>query len=361
MPRPTRPCGVSARAGRCACGAGADRRLLAAGSAAPRPAHPGTAGGRPAAGAAQAHPLGLPPAVVNADWTHRNGASGGRIVHPALRPMPELVWAVDIGQGAGKRSRVLVGPIVAGGLIYAHRRRRPALGAHPQRAARLAHEPGAGGPGARFSGPGGGMSEAGGVLFVGTGFGEVMALDPRTGGAFWRRTAGGPDRARRRRCGTAGCCSSPATTSRYGLDARSGETLWRVQGTGGVGLLGSASPAVEGRLAVLPFASGEVLGVLARNGLSVWGAAVTGGRPGLARERHHRHQRRPGDRRRRGLRLEPGRPHRAARPPDRRAALDDPGGLLRPGLAGGRLGLPASPTRARWSAPMPRPARCSGR
>ena len=52
---------------------------------------------------------------------------------------------------------------------------------------------------------------------------------------------------------------------------------------GGPGLLGGASPAVDGQLAVLPFASGEVLGVLARNGLTVWGTAVTGGRRDVAR------------------------------------------------------------------------------
>ena len=84
----------------------------------------------------------------------------------------------------------------------------------------------------------------------------------------------------------------------YALDARTGATLWQVQGIGGAGLLGGASPAADGQLAVLPFASGEVLGVLARNGLTVWGTAVTGGRREFARNRHHRHQRRPGDRRR---------------------------------------------------------------
>ena len=52
---------------------------------------------------------------------------------------------------------------------------------------------------------------------------------------------------------------------------------------GGPGLLGGASPAVDGQLAVIPFASGEVLGVLARNGLTVWGTAVTGGRRDVAR------------------------------------------------------------------------------
>jgi outer membrane protein assembly factor BamB len=223
----------------------------------------------------------LPPAEENDDWTHRNGSSGGRLPHPALRPVPQLVWAVDLGQGSAKRTRVLVGPIAAGGLVYGidAAGRLTAVTRSGQIAWTKSLVPEAQVP---DSGPGGGMSVAGGVLFVGTGFGEIMALDPVTGGVFWRRSLEAPIR------------SSPTVQdgrvllvtrddSAYGLDARSGETLWRVQGTGGVGVLGSSSPAVAGKLAVVPFASGEVLGVLARNGLSVWGTAVTGGRPGLAR------------------------------------------------------------------------------
>ena len=138
-------------------------------------------------------------------------------------------------------------------------------------------------------------------------------------------------------------------------------TLWRTQGVGGTGLLGGASPAADGQLVVLPFASGEVLGVLGRNGLTVWGTAVTGGRREPGAQPHQRHQRRPGHRRRLGLCLEPERAHRPARPPLRRAGLDHAGGLLRAGLAGRRIGLPALRPSARWCGPTPRPAASSGR
>ncbi len=235
----------------------------------------------PAAGAAQTHPLGIPGAVVNAEWTHRNGSSGGRLVNPALRPVPELVWALDIGAGNSKRARLLAGPIVAGGLIYV-------MDADAQLSAvtrdgRLGWTrslvPQAA---VRDSGPGGGISEAGGVLFVTTGFGDVFALDPASGGTLWQRTLEAPVR------------SAPTVAdgrvlvvsrddNAYALDARSGATLWQVQGIGGVGLLGGSNAAVTGKLAVLPFASGEILGVLARNGLTVWGTAVTGGRRDVAR------------------------------------------------------------------------------
>jgi outer membrane protein assembly factor BamB len=227
--------------------------------------------------------LALPPAVVNADWTHRNGAAGGRLVHPALRPVPQLVWAAELGLGDAKRRRILTGPIVSGGLIFA-------MDAGGQLSAvsrdgsvvwRRSLVPAGQVP---DSGPGGGIAAEGGVLFVTTGFGELFALDRRTGATFWQRSFDAPIQAAPVVYGGRVVAVQRNDTA-VALDIRTGETLWEVQGTGGTGLLGGASPAADGPLVVVPFASGEVLGVLGRNGLTVWGTAVTGGRRGLARNR----------------------------------------------------------------------------
>ena len=189
------------------------------------------------------------------------------------------------------------------------------------------------------SGPGGGIAAAGGVLYVTTGFGEVFALDPRPAA----RSGSGRSRRRsapRRRWRTGGSWWCSATTPPTRSTPAPATTLWQVQGIGGTGLLGGASPAADGQLVVLPFASGEVLGVLARNGLTVWGTAVTGGRRELARNRINDISGDPVIDGGVGLCLEPERADGPARRRDRRARLDDPGGLLRAGLAGRRLGLP---------------------
>lgn len=226
-------------------------------------------------------PLAIPAPVVNAEWTHRNGASRGRLVNPALRPAPQLVWSVDIGEGDAKRRRIITGPIVAGGLVFAMDAagQVTAVTRSGQVAWTRSLVPEASVP---DTGNGGGFAEAGGVLFVTTGFGEVWALDAASGRTLWQKTMQAPVRA------------APTVADgkvlvvqrddvAFALDARNGETLWQVQGVGGPGLLGGASPAFDGQLAVIPFASGEVLGVLARNGLTVWGTAVTGGRSTVAR------------------------------------------------------------------------------
>jgi outer membrane protein assembly factor BamB len=235
----------------------------------------------PVADAAVSRALSLPPATVNAEWTHRNGASNGRLLHPELRPVPQLIWAVDLGAGDTKRSRLLTEPIVAGGLIYAMDAagQLSAVTRSGQVAWTRSLVPEAQVPDSAL---GGGLAEAGGVLYVTTGFGEVFALDARSGGTIWKRTLEAPIRAAPVVAGGR-VVAVQRDDIAYALDARTGETLWIVQGIGGPGLLGGASPAADGQLVVIPFSSGEVLGVLGRNGLTVWGTAVTGGRRNLAR------------------------------------------------------------------------------
>ncbi len=231
--------------------------------------------------AAAVRPVGLPAPVVNADWTHRNGAAGGRLVNPAFSPTPSLRWSVPIGEGDAKRRRILTGPIVAGGLVYtidaAGQLSAVTRGGQIAWTQSLVPPEQIG-----DSGPGGGFSYANGVLYVTSGFGEVRALDPATGRVLWSQTFEGPIRA------------APTVADgrvyvvarddvAFALDARDGHTLWQARGVGGVGLLGGASPAVDGQLVVIPFASGEVLGLVPRNGLQIWGTAITGGRRGLVR------------------------------------------------------------------------------
>ncbi len=236
-----------------------------------------------AAPARQAVPIALPPVAVNADWTHRNGFAGGRPAHPALAAVPQLRWSASIGEGEGRRSRILAAPVVAGGLIFTM-----------DAAGRLTASARDGGhvwsqslvPAGQTpdGGPGGGMAVAGGTLFVTTGFGEVLALGASSGQILWRQSFEAPIRA------------APVVhdglvvmvlrnDTAYALDTATGETRWRVQGAGGTGLLGGAAPAAAGQLVVIPFASGEVLGVLGRNGVTMWGTAVSGGRREFVRNR----------------------------------------------------------------------------
>lgn len=233
---------------------------------------------------AEVPPLALPPARANAEWTHPSGTAAGRPEHPALAPMPGLRWSVDLGQGSSKRTRLITVPVVGGGLVFALDSAGQLSAVHPngQVAWRQSLAP----AGERAeSGFGGGLAYADGTVYATTGYAEVLAIDAATGAIRWRHRLEAPARA------------APAVLdgrvfaiarndTAVALDAGTGSVLWRISGGGAsAGLLGGASPAAAGPLVVLPFSSGEVLGVVARSGTQAWGQAVTGGRRGLVRNR----------------------------------------------------------------------------
>ncbi|TPE53759.1 PQQ-like beta-propeller repeat protein [Amaricoccus solimangrovi] len=227
-------------------------------------------------------PVAIPAARMNADWTHHNGSAAGRLVNPAFSTAPSPRWSVPIGEGDARRRRILTAPVVAGGLVYTMDA-GGVVSALRQSDGQPVWSQSVVTPGQQAdNGPGGGFAYADGVLYLTTGFGQVMALDPRTGGRIWTQTMEGPVRAAPTVSGGQVFVVVRDDTG-YALDATTGETNWIVRGVGGTGLLGGASVATDGTLAVFPFASGEVLGIVARNGLQVWGTAVTGGRRELAR------------------------------------------------------------------------------
>jgi outer membrane protein assembly factor BamB len=233
---------------------------------------------------AQVPGLALPPSRLNGDWTHPRGGPGGRPEHPALADAPVLRWSVDIGHGAGRRTRLIAAPVVGGGLVFAldSAGTLSAVTTDGRLAWRAALAP----AGERTeAGFGGGVAYSGGSVYVTTGYAEILAVDAATGAIRWRHRLEAPARAAPTVLD--GRVFAVARNDvAVALDAPTGGVIWRITGAGGdAGLLGGASPAAEGSLVVLPFSSGEVLGVVARSGTQAWGQAVTGGRRELVRNR----------------------------------------------------------------------------
>jgi outer membrane protein assembly factor BamB len=227
-----------------------------------------------------AAPLG--PATALVDWTQPNAIASRAPGHIGGPSGLREVWRADAGAGTDSEASITSAPVVADGLVYTldaaatvaafdagsgrevWRTRVAPEGEDPE------------------DGFGGGLAWMDGRLFAATGFGEVVALGARDGAELWRRNLGAPIR------------SAPAAadgrvvvvtrdSAGFALSAEDGSVLWRVRGApGGAGVLGGASPAIGGPLAVLPFASGELIAVVAATGRRVWSDALTGGRGGLA-------------------------------------------------------------------------------
>ncbi len=223
----------------------------------------------------------MPAVRANADWTHRNGGPEHPGGHLALGGALTQVFAVNIGQGDGRRARITADPVVAGGVIYT-------LDAGAQVAAVTAA--GALAWTRDLTPPtdntrdasGGGLAVAGDRVLVSTGFGEVSALDAATGALVWTQDLDAPGGAAPTVAN--GLVYVVARDSRvWALELDSGRIRWQLNGTpGGANFSGGAGAAVTDGIAVFPFPSGEVLAAFPEGGLRRWSTVVTGQRRGRA-------------------------------------------------------------------------------
>jgi outer membrane protein assembly factor BamB len=231
--------------------------------------------------AAAAQPL--PPPSPNAEWTQTNARASHASGHLAGPEAPTLAWTADAGEGAGGNTAITGAPIVSGGRVYTldAAAQLGAFDAGSGTAAWRTDLSPAGENGEE--GFGGGLATDGQRIYATTGFGEVLAVDAGSGEIAWRFRAGAPFRAAPAVSG--GVVLAVTRDNRaVALSARTGEVLWRLEGlTADAGLLGGASPAISGNLAVVPFASGEVAGVELGTGRRIWSAVLGGARRGLAR------------------------------------------------------------------------------
>jgi outer membrane protein assembly factor BamB len=226
--------------------------------------------------------LKLPAASVNASWTHRNGNAGHFLSHPTLSASPKRIWSADIGAGNKKRQRLSSEPIVAGGRIYTLDSDGTvvAFGLNGTRewvvALKLENSP-------KSNGSGGGLAYADGRVAVTTGVGEVALLNAATGAIQWRHRV------------SSGISVAPAFDGKtvvvvsgenraVGLDAKNGRIRWaQKSSTVGANILGTGVPAIASGVAIVPFGSGEVQGVVLSNGLQAWNQVINGHRIGSSR------------------------------------------------------------------------------
>lgn len=229
----------------------------------------------------EARPISLPAAVANADWPQRGGNVRHLPPHGALSAAPQRVWSADIGAASTRRNRISAAPVVADGRIFTL---DAGMGLHAT-----------GLNGAALWGTdltpvgdrpsevsGGGLAVGAGRLFVSTGYGELIAVDPKTGGVLWRQDLG------------SSVSGAPAVdgdtvyvvgrdSGAWAVDVADGKVRWQITGTvGTTGMVGSSAPAVTDRLVLLPTVSGDLRAVMKAGGTESWQADIVGKRLGRA-------------------------------------------------------------------------------
>lgn len=229
----------------------------------------------------EARAISLPAAQVNAEWTHRGGSATHRIGHPALGPGLTLAFAADIGAGDTRRARITADPVVADGRVFAMDSGSRVTAVSTSGAVLWSRDLVRPGDTASDA-SGGGLAVAGGRLFVTTAFGDLVTLDAATGAEIWAQDLNAPGGSAPTVAGDLVYIAARDSRA-WAIERDTGLVRWTIDSIpGGANFAGGAGVAVGGEMAVIPFPSGEVLGVLAQGGLRRWSSVLAGARPGQA-------------------------------------------------------------------------------
>lgn len=239
-------------------------------------------------------PIVLPPPRLNESWSQPGGESNNSPGHLALSGSNlKQDWSASVGRGKSKVGRVTASPIVVDGRVFAldsdgslsafsisggsalwkaslaptTDKTGPGFSAITENILNLTAEDG--------GGYGGGVAADGGRIFAASGFGAVIAFDPATGNRVWEKNIGVPIR-------------SAPTAARdrlfvltvegrlYCFSTIDGAELWVVRGLPQQANLGlNASPAVDGEIVVVPYASGDLVALRVADGSGIWSESLS--------------------------------------------------------------------------------------
>lgn len=224
----------------------------------------------------------LPPPVANPEWPQYGGDPTHRMGHlAAVSDSLVPTWRVSIGRGAPGSARLFSPPVAAGGVLFA-------VDASPQLVAL-----GLGDGRTLWSWrpekariddrvAGGGAAVANGLVFLTLSYGEVVALNASSGEVVWSTRLLAPLRAPPSVAGGLVLVRS-ADSQLFALDARSGQLRWRhASALEPAAIQGGAPPAVQGRVVVTTYPSGEVVALTLDGGRPLWSDVVARPRRTLA-------------------------------------------------------------------------------
>jgi outer membrane protein assembly factor BamB len=215
------------------------------------------------------HEISLPAPVLNAEWSQPSGNASHAMRPVELENTLSKVWDVSIGSGSGTERRLLNGPVAGEGKVFSVDA-EGLVSAFSLKDGERVWEADTKPEDGAYQPFGGGIAYNAGKLFVTTSGAQVLCLDAKSGKVLWKNSVSAPVR------------SSPtvhegkvyAVTINNQLDVfeeETGKILWSHNGImESAGLLGGASVAAQGGVAIIPYSSGEVFALRAENGYPLW-------------------------------------------------------------------------------------------
>ncbi|MSO98292.1 MAG: pyrrolo-quinoline quinone [Rhodospirillaceae bacterium] len=216
----------------------------------------------------------LPKPEDTASWPQAGGLSHHAMHHMVLGDAPEPQWTESIGEGSGKRNRVLAEPVVAEGRIFTMDAEANVTAFDARTGDEYWQTETAPEDDNEGSFLGGGIAFDSGRIFITGGFAQVVALDAATGRLIWRASVEAPIRAAPAINGGRVFVST-VENQVVALSTIDGKQLWTYSAASTVTILmGAAAPAVDGGVVIVPFTNGEVVALRVDNGAVLWSETV---------------------------------------------------------------------------------------
>jgi len=242
----------------------------------------------------------LPDPYVNTDWPQAGGNVQHVVQHTGATGPLEKSWTKDIGEGSGRKGRVIAQPVIANGTIFTLDARYNVMAIEEATGSKYWDFKVEGierestregktsfidrirdpltftdGDGTDKEGVGGGLAYSNGTLFVASGLGKMVALNAQTGDMIWSRETRVP------------LNSAPAVDNGrvfvisddnelFALNETTGDVLWSYQGiTETASMLTAPAPAIIDDVVIAPFTSGELVALRVQNGVVLWQDALS--------------------------------------------------------------------------------------
>jgi outer membrane protein assembly factor BamB len=216
-----------------------------------------------------------PPAAPMAEWTQPGGTADNSPPQSTGSAVLERAWRANLGAGSNNRVKIAAPPVIADGTLFfldANHRVHAVSASDGRRIWSEALRPR---EGRDRVARGGGVAASAGRVYVTTGFGFVVALDAANGDEIWRTNADAPFQSAPTVAG--GRVFVITNDSELmAMDAGTGEVAWTYQAIAEPArILSAPSVAVDSETVVAPFASGEIVALLAANGRRLWADSLS--------------------------------------------------------------------------------------
>lgn len=221
------------------------------------------------------HEVKLPDALDLAQWPLPQGLPGTSIGNVRVDGF-NYAWRTSVGAGNSRTGRVTGSPVVADGRLFAADADSRLTAVDVASGSRLWSFDGEPQDDRSGGGSGGGAAVDGDRVYFATGYGQLVALDAKTGKEHWRFQMSAPAR------------SGPAVANgrifvatidnqTHAVDATNGKRIWQHSGISeSAGFVGAASPVIEGSTLLVGYSSGELFALRAESGRVLWSDTLSG-------------------------------------------------------------------------------------